>query len=350
MSALLTLTSASAGQGCPQLGDLPCQCGNFPNYCITTGNKKFTYYKIGKSLVDYVAPGAGIYLKVEEGGSITNVKKMRWQNGVKFAIVQSDVMTFYKREEKKGNPHAKKLIDPLRVVLPLYNEEVHIIVRADSAIKSYADLKGKVIALGKRGGGSAMTGLALYELLFGEEMPSRSAYFTDSFDDSLKAVVDRKADAWVMVVGQPTQKFVDMGKYAGQVIKLLSFDEKNFVDRKVLNGPYYKANIHSNSYPWLDNDVSTIAVKAFLISQKYRKKDTKKNIENFTKSLCRNFDTLQRSSHDKWKQVQLAHTELPGGWKYSDDVLNAFRSEDCGLIKSVEPTCPLKYRLVNLCQ
>jgi len=324
---------------CPNPAKLPCYCENHPKgYCITTGNKKFTYYKIGKSLAEYVAPDAGINLMPVEGGSIVNVQKMRWQYGIKFAIVQSDVLEYYKAKAKKGDRYATDLISPLRVVLPLYKEEVHLLVRADSEMEYFHDIKGKKIALGSATGGSAMTGIALYNYMFGEDIPSQNAYFS-SFDEALRALaIDKTADVWIMVVGQPATKFAQLDAEAKQYLKLLKYDDGNDQDQRILKGPYYQATINKQSYKWLDQDVPTIAVKAFLITQKYTTDWTKTKIQNFTKSLCRNFGVLQRKAHPKWKEVKLEFSQLPGGWEYSEDVKKAFKTADCNL--RTKPTSP----------
>lgn len=343
---------------CPNPAKIPCNCKNHPRgYCITTGSKKFTYYKIGKSLAKYVAPDAKINLMPVEGGSIINVKKMRWQYGVKFAIVQSDVLEYYKGKAKKGDKQAADLISPLRVVLPLYKEEVHLLVRADSDMEYFHDIKGKRIALGSATGGSAMTGIALYNYMFSEDISPQSAYFS-SFDEALRAVaIDKTADVWIMVVGQPATKFAQLGAEAKQYLKLLQYDEGNEQDQRILQGPYYQATVNKESYKWLEQDVPTIAVKAFLITQKYTKSWTKRKIQDFTRSLCRNFGVLQTKAHPKWKEVKLEFSQLPGGWEYSEDVKKAFETADCNLrtSDSLQPSasdsasCTMTEKVLGLC-
>jgi TRAP transporter TAXI family solute receptor len=343
---------------CPNPAKLPCTCENHPGgYCITTGNKKFTYYKIGKSLAKYVAPDAGINLLSVEGGSIVNVKKMRWQYGVKFAIVQSDVLEYYKGKAKKGDRYATDLIRPLRVVLPLYKEEVHLLVRADSDMESFHDIKGKKIALGPANGGPAMTGIALYNYMFGDDIPPQNAYLS-SHEQALRALaIDKTADVWIMVVGQPATMFSQLGAEAKQYLKLLKYDNGNDQDQRILKGPYYQAVLNKQSYKWLDQDVPTIAVKAFLITQKYTNSWTKKRIQNFTRSLCRNFGVLQTKAHPKWKEVKLEFSQLPGGWEYSEDVKKAFQTADCNLRTSDSPqpstsdsvSCSMTEKILGLC-
>jgi len=54
-------------------------------------------------------------------------------------------------EEESGEIQywADRLINNIVVIKPLYNEEIHILTRKDSPIKSFSDLKGKKIFAGK---------------------------------------------------------------------------------------------------------------------------------------------------------------------------------------------------------
>ncbi len=343
----LPLSSYAA---CSNPAKIPCVCENYPTgYCIATGNKKFTYYQIGKNLAEYVAPKAGINLMPVEGGSIMNVKKMRWQYGVKFAIVQSDVLEHFRENAKNGNAKATDLIRLLRVLLPLYKEEVHMLVRADSDMEYFHDIKDKSIAFVI--GGSAMTGLALYQKMFGEDPLVKLL----SSKQALRALIqDKTVDVVIMVAGQPTPMFAKLGEDAKQLFKLLKYDDTNEQEKRILQGPYYQTVIHKDSYKWLDQDSPTIAVKAFLITQIYTKSGTRRKIQSFIKSLCKNFSTLQTKGHSKWKEVKLELSKLPGGWKYSQDVKIAFQSADCQAVasdaKSPHRTCAtMTEMLLGLC-
>lgn len=322
-------------------------CPNFPNYCIATGNPQFTYFKIGKDLSSIVARDARIDLLPIPGGSIENVQKLKNQNGVKFAIVQSDVLSFYNRKAKEGNLTAKGLINKLRVVMPLHTEELHIMVAVDSDIEFFHDLRGKKIALGSKTGGSAMTGLSIYEAMFGKQL--KNAYYSSS-DDAYRALAEGQVDAWIMVVGQPTKKFQNISEKAASYIKFVKFDTTSEIDRRVLNGSYYKSKILKSSYSWVNEDVDTVAVKAFLITQKYTKPETKRNITEFTKSLCRNHSKLQKSGHTVWNSIDIDFNTLPGGWKFSDDVLHASKSRDClGGSSGTASQCTEKLKILGLC-
>ncbi len=59
---------------------------------VVTADAKGTYFAIGNDLAKFVAPDAAIDLEVlATAGSAANLKHLRYDPGVKFAIVQADV-------------------------------------------------------------------------------------------------------------------------------------------------------------------------------------------------------------------------------------------------------------------
>jgi len=101
---------------------------------IATADKRGTYFAIGADLAKFVAPGADISLEVmPTDGSAANIRHLRFDAGVKFAIVQADVYQAFV-DRGGANRDAARIIGPLRVILPLYNTEIHYIARADSPL------------------------------------------------------------------------------------------------------------------------------------------------------------------------------------------------------------------------
>ena len=68
-------------------------------------------------------------------GSTENVRRLRYEPGVKFALVQSDVYQAYLDLAASGNREARSLINPLRLILPLYNEEIYFVARIGCALR-----------------------------------------------------------------------------------------------------------------------------------------------------------------------------------------------------------------------
>src|SRR5213075_2101967 len=122
-----------------------------------TADPRGTYFAIGNDLAKLVAPAAGIDLEVvATDGSAANLKLLREAPGVKLAIVQADVyQAFVDGAAGGARGEAARIIRPLRVILPLYNTEIHYIARADSELNYLHDLKNAKINGGLVGSGAA---------------------------------------------------------------------------------------------------------------------------------------------------------------------------------------------------
>jgi len=307
-------------------------CSNKVTYEIATGSKTGTYFQIGNNLAKYVAPDACINLKVlNTKGSMDNTYKLRSPkySKLKFAIVQNDVLQQLQAFAKQGNKKAKNLVKNLRVLFPLYDEEIHIISKAQSNIKTFGDLKGKTISTGKKKSGTTMTSFLLYKELFGEELRQ---FKNESFDEALLSLEKGEVDAIVKVAGQPVGRMSkQMDSSASQFIQLLSYDERNSNHQPVVS--YYTADIKADNYPWLNNDTPTLSTKAYLITFNYGNPRERHYIKNFVESFRNHLAQMQQDAtkdtntpHPKWKQVSdVCGSILPGGWRYFDIVDNICR-------------------------
>lgn len=333
-------------------------CTETTTYQITTGSKTGTYYQIGKNLSQYIAPDACINLQViNSNGSLDNVYNLISPKypKLKFAIVQNDVLQELQRRAKNGEEKSKKLVDSLRVIKPLYNEEIHILAKAGSNISSFADLKGKRISIGKAKSGTAMTSMLLYKELFGEKL---SNYIAEPFNDSLKKLTRGGIDIIIKVAGQPVSRLSqDMNKGTERIIKLLSYDEKDSKHNSIES--YYTADIYGQNYHWLKDDISSLSTKSFLVTYNYKNHGTTNKIKKFVEVLNNQLSILQKEAsidkntpHPKWKQVSNeCNPALAGGWKYHNVV-----NEVCSSNKTVTDSlnnniyCSDDDKILGLCE
>lgn len=341
IGAIASLTSLS----------IAAPCEHKITYDITTGGKTGTYYQIGLNLAKYVAPDACIKLNVlNSNGSLDNALKLNSKNNIKFAIVQNDVLQELKKMADKGNKKAADLVKNLRVLWPLYNEEIHILSSAKSNIKTFGDLKGKKINIGKIKSGTAMTSFLLYKELFGDNLTS---YENSDIDTALKHLIkDKTIDAIIMVSGQPVKRLSkDMSEGAKNFIRLLSYSDNN-QHNKVTS--YYKATIKAKNYPWLDQDVKTLSTKSYLITYNYKNLRERKYLEQFVRTLKNKLPMLQEKAtpdittpHPKWKEVSTeCAPNLPGGWKYFSAVKNICNKSSY----EDKSNCDEEDRVLGLCQ
>lgn len=296
-------------------------------YKIVTASKAGTYIQIGRDLATWVADPAGIDLEVlDSKGSAENVQRMRFEPGVKLALVQSDVYQAFLDEAKAGNADAGNIIRPLRLIMPLYDEEIYFVVRADSPLNAIHEIKNKKIGVGPIGSGTALTSRTLYQLMFGEPLPQANAQYLSNEDALVKLTVDKSIDVAIIVAGQPAKLFTDMKAEARNYIKLLKLDDAAPETARAKK-TYFPAAIRAASYSaWLNADVPTLTVKAYLVTYDYGLQSTVSSLTRFADSLCTNFDKLQASGHPKWKQVRLELPPLSQGWRYYAPMEKRLRS------------------------
>lgn len=323
-SLLLFLSSASAAP-------IP--------YKIVTASERGTYIQIGRDLAKFVAPEADIALEVlPSKGSAENVNRLRYDVGVKFAIVQSDVFQAFLDYASKGNDEAGRLIKPLRVIMPLYNEEIYFLVRADSPLQFVHEIFDQRINVGPVQSGTAMTATTIYRLMYGQPMNEQKVTYLSNEDAMVKLTTDKSIDVVAIVAGQPAKLLADMKPEAKQIVRLLKVDPSNQNTLEAFK-TYFPATIRSASYPnWLDQDVPGIAVKAFLVTYDYNYRVTTDHLTRFARSLCQNFSVLQTEGHPKWRDVDLSMPALGAGWSYYQPMERVLRN--CARTANVPAAAP----------
>ena len=322
-------------------------------YKIVTASEKGTYYAIGQDLSKHVAPAADINLEVlATSGSAANIKALRYDAGVKFAVVQADVYQAFIDRAAGGSTEAASIIRPLRVILPLYNTEIHYIVRADSELNYLHDIKNAKINGGLVGSGAALITHTLYRMMFNGPIPEASASFLSNEEALVKLITDKSVDVVVVAAGQPAPLIANMKPEAQKFIKLLKFDPNHPASKPAL-AVYAPATVRAASYPnLLTADFTTISVGAFLVTYDYNLKGTVDYMGKFARSLCQNFATLQAEGHPKWKEVEMGQPTLPPGWTYYPPTSREIKV--C-LARSARPAvrpskkCSAEERILGLC-
>jgi TRAP transporter TAXI family solute receptor len=321
-------------------------------YKIVTASERGTYIQIGRDIAKFVAPAADIDLEVLPSvGSAENVERLRYEPGVKFAMVQSDVYQAFLDLAAGGNADAGAMITPLRVVMPLYNEEIYFITRSDSPLNFVHEIKDAKINVGPLRSGTAMSATTIFRQMFGAAIPEGNASYLSNEEALVKLTVDKTLDVVVVVAGQPTKLLVDMKPEARQLIKLLKFDAEQASSKAALK-TYFAATVRQASYPnLLAQDIPGVAVRAYLVTYDYRLFDTSDHLARFARSLCQNFGQLQTQGHPKWREVELNLPDLGRGWSYYRPTERTLRN--C-IAKVAKPTpvrvCQQQERILGLCK
>ncbi len=269
---------------------------------IMTGDKEGTYYQFGLNMQE-LAREFGVQLSVVDSkGSVENIYAVYQRPNTQMAIVQSDVLAFV------SNIHTdavlKRITGKIRMIFPLFNEEVHILGR--SSLTDFDALENKRVAIGKEGSGTYLTA----KLLFAASGVKPSAMVTIGTNDALAQLKAGRIDAMFYVAGYPVRLFNESVTIADD-LKIVPINNKNILEF------YASAEIPANTYSWQKEAVKTAAIKAVLVSYDFRKTNCD-SIGGFAKVLHDNLDWLKEHGHPKWKTVDLNYPLK--GWEQYDCV------------------------------
>jgi TRAP transporter TAXI family solute receptor len=277
---------------------------------ILTGGPTGTYIQFGRDIAR-IASECGITLNVRESaGSLENFLGVRQRPVTQFGIVQSDVLE-YLRTYAADDPNIARAIAGVRIALPLYNEEVHLL--ATREVQSLADLAGKRVAIGVQDSGTFLTASLVLDL----SGVTTAERVTIGPDESLRQLLAGEIDGFFYVAGAPTKLFQTPG-----------IDPQRFhlvpMTDPVLQAVYLPARIEAGTYPFQTEPVDAIAVKAVLMTYEYvptknsYHRDSCSGVSDIAHVILTRFNQLRGSGHPKWKQVDL--NDIPPGWEVSSCV------------------------------
>jgi len=272
---------------------------------IMTGGPTGTYIRIGK---DIAALGGecGLTLNVvESAGSLENFVGVRNRRNTQFGIVQSDLLEYLKTFEA-NDPEVQDAVRGVRIMFPLYNEEIHVLAR--TGIASLKDLEGRKVAIGVKDSGTFLTASLILDILqvnAAERLPFNP-------DQALPKLQAGEIDAFFYVAGAPASLFANADIDPAQ-FHLLPITEAPLL------ATYIKAGIPAGTYSFQTEAVDVVAVKAVLMTYDY---DPGKNayhrqscttVSDFSSLVLNGMDSLRETGHPKWQSVDLS--ALPPGWQ-----------------------------------
>jgi hypothetical protein len=304
--------------------------------------------QMGRDLGRHIARAADIELDVRSvAGSPDALLRLRESVALQLALLQSDVAHAYLGAEARGNPDARQLLAPVRVVAPLHDEEIHFIVRGDSPMNSLHDLAQARINLGPLHSGSALTAATLYRLLFGTSVPDGQASFLPHEDALVKLITEQTVDAVAIVAPQPAKLLADMKPEARRFVKLLKFDAAHPSAAAALK-VYSAATAAAASYPsLLQADLPALAVKIYLVASGHKDR-SEAVLSRLAGAWCKNLPRLKAEGHPKWGNIELSLQGLAPGWAYARPVEREMRACLEGKRPPPEPCTP-EDRTLGLC-
>lgn len=264
------------------------------NLVLATGGTAGTYYPFGGAMSKiWNTKIKDMNVTAQTSGASGENVRLINKKEVELALVQSDTLDFaYTAKEAFKEP-----LKGMSSIAVLYPEVVHVVVAADSPIKSFADLKGKKIGVGAPGSGTEANFRQLMDAYGMKKEDVNGQYL--SFSESAEAFKDKHIDAFIVTGGVPTSAIMDVATNNPIRILPISADVTAKLTQKY---PFLAAvKIPANSYKGQTEEVPTVAVNAVLIAGNQLKEDV---VYNLTKALFENQAELA-TAHAKGKELKL---------------------------------------------
>jgi len=271
---------------------------------MVTGSNTGTYIRFRRDIAK-VAQSVGLDILVKESeGSIDNIHRLVSAENAALGIVQSDVLGFLSRST---DAQVRRIAGRLRLIFPFYNEEVHLFAR--TGIQRFEDLSGRRIVVDTQGSGNWLTSnnlLRMMDINPAERMEPPPA-------EGVSAVLTGQAEAMLYVVGKLAKLFAAVHELQKDPRYAPLTKDIHFVPltHAAMLQEYVASTIGPKDYAWLHETMSTVAVKAVLISFDFSSRKNayfQKRCEALGKLgsvLQENFADLQRLGHPKWREVDL---------------------------------------------
>jgi TRAP transporter TAXI family solute receptor len=217
-------------------------------------------------------------------------------------IVQSDVLAFVARVQT--DPVLKRIAKKVKMVFPLYNEEIHVLGR--QGIMDFDDLADRRVAIGREGSGTYLTARLLFKV---SEVQPKEMVLIDT-DEALAELKAGRIDAMFYVAGYPV-KLLTEGVTEADGLALIPIFNKSVTEF------YPVVQIPAKTYAWQSAAVDTVAVKSVLVSYDFRRLDCD-YVGRFAQIVSTNLEWLRKNGHPKWQSVDL---DFPlKGWEQYDCV------------------------------
>lgn len=236
-------------------------------------------------------------LPMAGAGSVRAIEDLLLLRGVDVALVQADVLDFYKKADLFPD-----IEDKVRYLVKLYNKEFHLLASQD--FQSIEDLRGQKVNFGPPSSGSYLTASLVFDAVGIEVEP-----VADDYQIALDKLRQGEIAAWVRVDARPTRQVRALPSNDG--LHLLPVPEAAIV------GSYAAAALTSADYPNLignGNAVSTLSVPTVMAVYQWPKKHEKRGqLSDFFGDLIKGLEELRRPPyHPKWREVDPADQVV--GW------------------------------------
>ncbi len=149
----------------------------------------------------------------------------------------------------------------LRAIAGLYPEDVHVVVRAGSAIRGLRDLRGKRVGMGEPESGTLADARLVLDAAGLNECEIKAEYLRLS--DAAQALAQGRIDAFFVTAGYPVPAIADL---AAEIPTRLVPVPRDVAERLSRKFSFFGADlIPGGTYPGIDDDTAAVSTRALWV-------------------------------------------------------------------------------------
>src|SRR5881394_3659365 len=240
------------------------------NISIATGGTGGVYYPLGGGMAAVLSRYvSGMQATAEvTGGSVANLQLIGTGKPYLGMTMADATLDAYKGEDKfKGKPV------PVRTLLIMYPNRMHVVTIEGSGINTMKDLKGKRVSTGSGGSATEVMAFRVIEAA-GLDKDRDMKRERLGVAESVNAIKDRKIDAFFWVGGLPTAAVTDLANTPGVKIKMIDHAEVVPAMNKKYGELYITDTIGKDVYRGMDTDNKIATVNNLLVAHENMDNDT----------------------------------------------------------------------------
>ena len=244
------------------------------NISIATGGTGGVYYPMGGGLAAVLSkhvPGMQATAEVT-GGSVDNLKLVGTEKPyVGFAMADAGLDALKGEDKFKGNKV------PVRTLMVLYPNRMHIVSTEGRGVNKLSDLKGKRVSTGSPGSATEVMAFRILEAA-GLDKDKDVKRERLGVAESVNAMKDNKIDAFFWVGGLPTAAVTDLANTPGTKIKMVDHSEVVRKMNEKYGNLYVEDTIPKTAYKGMDSDNKQATVMNLLVAHEKMDDKTAYNI------------------------------------------------------------------------
>ena len=244
------------------------------NISIATGGTGGVYYPLGGGMAAVLSKHVtGLQATAEvTGGSVDNLKLIGTGKPY-LGMVMSDAA----QDALKGVDKFNGNKVPLKTLLVMYPNRMHVVSIEGRGVSKMADLKGKRVSTGAPGSATEVMAFRLIEAV-GLDKDKDMKRERLSVAESVNALKDGKIDAFFWVGGLPTAAVTDLANTPGTKIKMIDHADAVAAMNKKYGNLYVEDVIGKSIYKGMEADNKQATVMNILVAHENLDEKTAYNI------------------------------------------------------------------------